>query len=236
MPLRSRSVDAFSNTAVFARDDRGVERVAARDRGAQRLDGGGARDFAALMAAHAVGHRVQRQPVVDEEAVLVAGAELPDVGARAGIDPQRATSSTVCPTWTRSPLRSVRSAVIGRPVDEGAVRRAEVLDEDVAAPFVHACVQVRHERVVGQRHAAARGAADGELAVHLERAAARGGGLDDDEPPGPAGRGPGLGRRGFGLDGRGRGRRRASRARTGPSTPRARGRDRGARTGRTSGS
>ena len=51
--------------------DRRVERLAARDRGPQRLERGGAGHLAGPVTAHAVGDGVEREPIVDDEAVLV---------------------------------------------------------------------------------------------------------------------------------------------------------------------
>src|SRR2546426_7143790 len=61
------------------------------------------------MPAHPVGHRDQAHAIVDEEVVLVALPDPPDVGDTPGDEVDRAhrtTSATVWPNCTRSPRRS----------------------------------------------------------------------------------------------------------------------------------
>ena len=92
---------------VVGEGDRVVDRPAVRDRGAQRLDGGPRGDLARDMAAHPVGDREQRQPIVDDVRVLVVVADASRVRERAGGEfHARSARSTVWPTCSWSPLRT----------------------------------------------------------------------------------------------------------------------------------
>ena len=173
--------------------DRGVERLPARDRGAQRLERGRARDLAGAVAAHAVGDGVEREPVVDDEAVFVDRAQPPDVGARADVDPHAAS-----PFVTASPRARSGRPGCGRPCAACTPRSSGAPLTRV--PFVEprsstntspsrsktrACTFETNVSSGSEIPQPAR-AADRELTVHVEGAAARGGRLDDEQAPRPA--------------------------------------------------
>ena len=100
---------AFSSTASLASVIASLIGAPVRDRGAQRLDRGPRRDLAADVPAHAVGDREQREPVVDDERVLVVVADA--ARCRERRTPRRESSRafasrTVSPICTWSPLRT----------------------------------------------------------------------------------------------------------------------------------
>ena len=102
---------------VVGNADRIGDVAGAGERGAQRLERGGARHLAAAVTAHAVGDGDEPEVVVDEVAVLVVVAHLADVGGRAHDDAERHrwTSPTVSPNCTRSPRFKRVGACTGWP-------------------------------------------------------------------------------------------------------------------------
>ena len=71
----------------------------------EALDRHGRGHLAAVVAAHAVGHAVQVGVEDDHERVLVVGPHLADVGGAPRAQRGHTSSSTVLPTWSRSPRR-----------------------------------------------------------------------------------------------------------------------------------
>ena len=109
MPCSSGSPWPASTTASLASCTASTSASVVRStkRSRQRVDGDLGRDLAAPVAAHAVGDG--EQAVGLQDAVLVDLADLADVGGRAVRELGHSSSSTVFPTWSRSP----RFMVIG---------------------------------------------------------------------------------------------------------------------------
>ena len=106
MPRRLVVGERLGEDGLVGVLDRLAQRTTAGDRGAQRLERGGARDLAGPMTAHAVGDGDEPHRVVDEVGVLVPVAYPADVGGGPHDEPHGA-----CFTAARTPRpRSARTA------------------------------------------------------------------------------------------------------------------------------
>ena len=85
----------FAKTASLASSIASRSEIGRVTDGAERLDRGRARDFAAAVAAHAVGDRDEIHRLVDEVAVFVAFAHTTDVG-RGADDESHVTAMSAC--------------------------------------------------------------------------------------------------------------------------------------------
>ena len=148
----------------------------------------------ATMAAHPVGDREQRQPIVDDVRVLVVVANASRVRERAGREFHAALGSqhgvADLQLVALADTRRLRDLLA---VQERPVRGAEVLEVELTVPLDDARVHLRRERVRGERDRAAAAAADRRLTVDPLVATALGVGLGDDDPPALAGGARGAG-------------------------------------------
>ena len=161
-PRRRRVlVGALEDAPVRLLDQRRDPLLAAVVAGRLLEDGCGeaGRDLAGLGAAHSVGDREERR--LGDVCVLVAPAAAAGIGD-AGVARQHQTSNlkSVWPTRTTSPLARRRGVVTRGAVDEGAVRRADVLDPDAVAPRLEARVPRGRELVAVERDLVLAAAAD----------------------------------------------------------------------------
>ena len=185
MPVSSSSPVARSSTAALARVDRVVQRCARRDRRAQRLDRGPARDLTAAVTAHAVGDREQRVLVVDEEGVLVVrrGAGPVSVADAAASFTGRPRAPSRRPAPCR-PCATACGSVMRLPFTSVPLRGADVLDPERAVPVEGARVHLRDEGVERERDRATAAATDRGLAVDgIRRGRASVSGDDHDQAP-----------------------------------------------------
>ena len=166
MPVSFGSPVARSSTASLASVIASLIGRPVRDRRAQRLDRGPATRPRRRVAAHAVGDREQREPVVDDVRVLVVVAHAAGVGERAGGELHRApTSSTVSPTCTRSPLRTRAACATCLPFTNVPFVEPRSSMQQLPVALDDARVHLRHERVDRRGDRAAAAATDRRLAV-----------------------------------------------------------------------
>ena len=125
-------------------------------------------DLARLRAAHAVRDREERR--LADEGVLVVRPPPPGVGERARATGSHAsTCRSVWPMRTTSPGDEQPGSRDASAVDEGAVRRADVLDPEAVGPRLEHGVAGRGEVVAVEADRVLAAAAEPRRLPDLER-------------------------------------------------------------------